>query len=478
MKLLFLLTLFWLPAWAAVAQSSTCSCVQDFDFTVQYIERNLPAAQGTLSPRYARFKRRLRRAISRDAAPQHCVQYLSQYVAFFHDSHTTISGDPTARGPAVKETDSAAVAAFQASPLFRQAERIRLQPPAQRPSLLAIEGRYRTPDSTYLIQIQRSKTSLRDYVGVLVRSRTPLWQPGQVKLELRRNPDGHTFQCYQYQRNHTLQAQPTVWLEQGRLRNTSWQKVEAPPLPAPAPSQAQFRQLDANTAYLRLPSFSSTVTAQLDSLYRLAAPALARSTNLIIDVRDNGGGSDQNVEPLIPFFTSGPFQDDQQEEYFVTADNIQRFAEYLHSLQQDSAQVGAATLQHVRQQLAWLRRAPLGQFVPNPETAGRRFATLAAAKPSRVVILYNQGCSSSCETLLFWAKNSTKTLLVGEPSGGYVGYGNVFSVLTPCLHLQLNSTTLRLPNQVQYEGKGVAPTIRLRPEEDWLAQTMRLLTQR
>lgn len=477
MKLLFFVLLLGLPTWAAQAQAPPCACLTDFDFTVQYVERNLPAAQGTRPPGYARFKRQLRRAVARDPVAAHCLQYLNRYVATFHDSHSDVSGDPAAAGPAVPETDSVAVAAFRASPLFRHTECVRLLPLARPTQVTDLGGRYQTPDSTYTIQLQRSQTPLRDYVGVIVRARTPLWQPGQVKLELRRNPDGRTFSGVQYQRNHTAQVLPPVWLEQGRLRNTSWQQVGSPPLPPPASGQAQFRLLDSTTTYLRLPSFASTGTRQLDSLYRLAAPAIRRHANLIIDVRDNGGGSDQNVEPLIPFFTTGPFADDQLEEYFVTPDNIQRFAEYLHGLQQDSAQVGAATLRHVRQQLAWLQRAPRNQFVPNPETTGRQFTQPAARRPRRVVILYNQGCGSSCETLLFWAQHSAKTQLVGEPSGGYVGYGNVFSVSTPCLHLQLNTTTLRLPNQLPYEGQGVRPSVRLRPDEDWLTQTRRLLAQ-
>jgi hypothetical protein len=479
MKLPLLVTLLWLSLSSVAAQTTPCACAQDFDFTSQYLEQNLPAFHEAVTPKtqpaYTQFKQQLRRALIADPVPAHCLRYLMRYVSFFHDSHTDIS-DGSPSGPPVKETDAAAVAAFQASPLFQLTERIRLLP-LNHVSGQTIEGRYRTPDSTYTIQIQRNKTPLRDYVGVIVASRTPLWQPGQVKLELQRNPDGRTFHCYQYQRNHTLQAQPVVWLDYGRLRNTTWQKVEAPALPPPAAAQAHFQQLDATTAYLRIPSFSSTWTSRLDSLYRHAQPAIDQSQNLIIDVRDNGGGSDQNVEPLIPFFTSGPFADDQQEEYYVTPANIQRFTEYLHTLQQDSAHVGATTLQHTRQKLAWLRQAPLYQFVPDPVTTGRRFTNPARANPQRIVILYNQGCSSACETLLFWAKKSTKTTLVGEPSGGYVGYGNVFSVRTPCRQFQLNATTLRLPNQLQYEGKGVRPTVRLRPEEDWLAQTRRLLQQ-
>ena len=362
---------------------------------------------------------------------------------------------------------------FQASAAYQHTELVRLTPARAQP-LGAIEGRYQTTDSTYQIQIQPARTRFRDFVGVIVHSRTPLWTVGQVKLELQQLPNGAGYRLIQYNRNHSVSYLGDIRQEQGYLRGTSWQKMGVPAAPRQGAVPLAYRPLTTATAYLRIPSFNGGLHAQLDSVYRLVAAAPPQ--NLLIDVRGNGGGSDGNVAGLVPFLYTAPFQDDQREEYYVTPDNVQRFADYYRGMQRDSAGYGAEALQHFRTTLRWLQQAPSGQFLANPTATLRNF-TGVATRPERVVILVDRGCASSCETLLFWAKHSTKTTLAGENSGGYVGYGNVFSVPTPCLGFVLTSTTLRLPNQVPYEAVGVAPDVSFKREEDWLLQAQRLLEQ-
>lgn len=470
-----LITLLLLSGQQGAAQAvppKNCGCVQDFDFVVSYLERNLPAYQRDVTPpsrpAYERLKRRLRRAAGTVKRESECLLVLVSYVEFFQDQHTDISG---AARPGVSDQDSAAVRRFRASTLYQQTETVRVEPARPR-SLSAIEGHYQTSDSTYQIQIQPSHTRFRDYVGVIVKSRTPLWRVGQVKLELQRQPAAGHYRLIQYNRNHSASYLGEVRQEQGYLRGSSWQKMGLKLSPRPPAGQPSYRALTAATAYLRLPSFNGSLQARLDSVYRRVAATAPQ--NLIIDVRGNGGGSDDNVLPLVPLLYTAPFQDDQREEYYVTPDNVARFAEYYRGMQRDSAEYGAAALQHVRATLRWLARAPAGQFLADPTVTLNTF-TGTVRGPQRVVILYDRGCASSCETLLFWAKHSTKTTLAGENSGGFVGYGNVFSLPTPCLAFTLSSTTLRLPNQVPYEAVGVAPDVRLASGEDWLIQALRLV---
>ena len=475
MKYHLLLLALSLLARISVAQSTACGCAQDFDFVVSYLERNLPAYRHDVTARnqlsYTRFKQEWRRNAVQATSERQCLPILDAYVEFFRDQHTSISGPD---GPNVNPQDTAAVARFRRSAAYQDAEMVRLAKQQQQP-LTAIEGQYQTTDSTYVIQIQPARTKFRDYVGVLVASRTPLWAVGQVKLELKRKPNKQGYRVIQYQRNHAPTILDDVQLVQGHLTGTSWRKVGAPAqLPGPE-SYPVFRQLTAATAYLRIPSFGGQRQAQLESVYRQVKAGSLQGKNLLIDVRGNGGGSDDNVEPLLPLLLTSAFQDDLLEEYYVTPDNIARLTEYYRGMQKDSGNYGAAALTKIRATLRWLRQAPPGQFLADPAVAHRTFAAPPTTGPARVAILYDRGCASSCETLLFWARHSTKTLLLGENSGGYVGYGNIFTIPTPCYQFQLSSTTLRLPNQLAYEVTGVPPAIRLTPDEDWLTQAVRIV---
>lgn len=474
LSLCLVLLLYTRPSAAQPAGVPDCGCAQDLDFVVRYLERNLPAYPHDVTPQtrpaYERLKRRLRREATQRTTPTRCLPVLVAYVEFFRDQHTTIA--PGSTGATVNDKDSLAVRQFRASAGYQHAETVRLQSARSHP-LTAIEGRYQTTDSTYQIQIQPAHTLFRDYVGVIVQSRTPLWTVGQVKLELQRLPTGG-YRIIQYNRNHSASYLGDIRQEQGYLRGTSWQKLAVPAAPPPVRASLSYRPLTAGTGYLRIPSFNGGLHAQLDSVYRLVAAAPPQ--NLLIDVRGNGGGPDGNVVGLVPFLYTAPFQDDQREEYYATPDNVQRFADYYHRTQRDSAGYGAAALWRLRTTLRWLQQAPPGHFLANP-TATLKTFTGVNKRPERVVILYDRGCASSCETLLFWAKHSTKTTLAGENSAGYVGYGNVFSVPTPCLGFELTSTTLRLPNQVPYEAVGVTPDVSLKQDQDWLMRAQRLLEQ-
>ncbi|MCB2409124.1 S41 family peptidase [Hymenobacter lucidus] len=458
-------------------QQPGCGCAQDFSFTVQYLERNLPGFAHTVPPtrrrQYAAFKQQLGRAVAAQPSRLACLKYLTTYVEYFRDSHTSIS----TAGPTVPEDDRAAVARFLASPDFTVSGTLRVD--SSRRNAAAsdpLEGYYQAADGTYRVYLTRSKTSRRDYAGVIVAARTRLWRPGQIKFELRRNPDA-TYQAYQYQRNHSVYYVPVVRFAQGRLLGLGWHK-QTPNQPAPPPAgpTADFRMLaGTEVAYLRLPSFAGEQWAQLDSLYRAVAPRILRSKYLIIDVRDNPGGADRNVTPLLPFFYARPIKETQAEEYYVTADNLRRYEEYLRRLQADSARYGSDAVWSFRQKLTWLKQVPLNSFVLNPQSTQKTYTLTASLLPLKVAVLYNRGCASACETLLFWARQPSKAVLVGENSAGFVGYGNSLPVTTPCQGFVLNVSTLRFKNQLAYEETGVAPHIRLRDNEDWLAQTLRIL---
>ncbi|TGE15809.1 S41 family peptidase [Hymenobacter elongatus] len=463
---------------AGVSRAQNCGCVQDLDFTVRYLEKNMPGFADNVTPAnrktYENFKRTIRQAAATNPPQNICLKYLTTYVEYFRDSHTTIG----ANSKGVDEQKPEEIARFLASPEYKATEIVRLDTTRRATAATdPLEGYYQTPDGTYRVYLAKSKTKFRDYAAVIVASRTPLWRPGQVKFELRRTTSASTFEAYQYQRNHSLYYVPNVRYLQGQLRGLNWLKTsETNPFPPPAGNRLEFKIIATDTvAYLRIPSFSGEQFTRLDSLYRAITPQIQRTKYLIIDVRDNGGGSDRNVAPLLPFFYAQPIQETQIEEYYVTADNLRRYEEYLRQMQADSVRYGSTAIWSFKEKVAWMRRAPLNSFITNPHSENKTYTMEPATLPAKVAILYNRGCASSCETLLIWAKQPSKAVLVGENSGGYVAYGNVLPVQTPCYNFTLNVTTMRLKNQLAYEAIGIEPAVHLRDDQDWLQQTIQIL---
>ena len=70
---------------------------------------------------------------------------------------------------------------------------------------------------------------------------------------------------------------------------------------------------------------------------------------------------------------------------------------------------------------------------------------------------------------------SDKTIIVGENSGGYVGYGEIGSVLTPNFNFELGATMTRYNKQRAYEAEGIPPDYYLSNDEDWVKQTLKIL---
>lgn len=471
MRLNLFLAALLLPIIALNAQN--CACTDDLNYVISYYETNLPGFKDNVTERnqadYDAMKKRLLENAQQVSDKSECFKVLTYYVEFFKDNHSHISME----NPAVNDRDPESVKAFLNSPLFLHREKINLGQVEQKP-LEDIEGIYQTVDSVYTIAIIPSKKGLRDYAGVILESRTPLWVPGQVKMELIRK-GANTFEAFIYLRNHSLDFKPKMELSEGRLGD-NWFKTslkERHSFNLSSSGELEFREIDAETNYMRIPSFSGHLTAKMDAFYNKYDSLVRSKPYLIIDVRDNGGGSDRNVSPLLPYIYTNPFKDDVVDIY-VTKDNIAVFETWYEGMRRDTINFDPASTRYMGHEIEKMKKMPQQSFMRRGSNSRVKLKK-SLAKPSKIAIIVNKNCASSCETLLFWAKESKKTILVGENSGGYVGYGEIGGVKTPCYNFTLGCTMTRYRKQRQFEVVGIAPDYRLDNHSDWIAQTLKLI---
>ncbi|HYC30125.1 MAG TPA: S41 family peptidase, partial [Chitinophagaceae bacterium] len=304
-----------------VVNAQTCDCQQELNFVRQHMEKNHPGFNSDIKdpnqPAYKAFVQSLEQKIAADKSGKHCIAYLKQYMFYLKDHHINIYGSSVN----VREDSSAAVEAFLTSPAFTSTERIQVDS-AQLKDLSGLEGIYSTPDGTYTIAVIKSPNETRDYAGVILSSKSKLWETGQVKLELKQLNDS-VLQVYTYLRNHSLNYD--------EVRGTDlpgWQKQ----LPAGSTNGSEqlsrdiftFKLLDSNTAYIAIRSFAGGYATLLDSAYKAVMPEIKKRRNLIIDVRNNGGGSDLNYKALMPFIYTDPIVGDVVD-YYATPDNIKAY---------------------------------------------------------------------------------------------------------------------------------------------------------
>lgn len=462
--------------------SQNCDCRSEFLGVKAYMEKNHPGFNSDIKtpeePSYKKFTDELLSQVENDKTGKYCLVYLKRYIRFLKDHHSNFEGFTR---PPVNESNPDSLKAFLASPFFRNTERMTIDSAAIVKSLRnsdpnGIEGVYITPDTVYTIAVFKNSNTLRDYAGVVLASRTKTWQPGQVKMEILKKPDGG-YEILSYLRNHGLNYQewypPT-----NNFSLPGWRKI----VPAAVVTNSakisndliSFKLLDSQTSMVSIRSFSGQFSRELDSAYKKIIPEIKKYPSLIIDVRNNGGGSDNNYGALMPLLYTDTIRNDFVE-LFYTEDNLKAYEKMRDEAKANPQQYGKNGYLSWEYRINQMKQNTPGSFFPI--SAQNSFSTykINNGNPVKIAILYNRNCASSCEQLLLDAAFSKKVKLVGENSGGYIAYGNVMSVKTPCGN-NLYWTTTRKNNDRKYEFVGIEPHVKIPASEtDWVEYTRRLL---
>ena len=470
--------LFILAAQSLISYSQNCNCRDEFNFIKDHIEKNHGGFNKKIKspdePAYKKFTDELEKEIAGLQDSRYCISYLKKYILYLQDHHSNIT---PATGNQVREDSAAAVEAFLKSPAYLNTEIIKTDSAIiakrfQKEKKNSFEGIYQTSDKTYTVALLKNKTRRRDYAAVILHSKTPLWKKGQVKFELKQLNDS-LFEIFVALRNHSLNYEQ-LYLKNGQLQLAGWYKPNE--LIKPVQSNIdneliKFTILDSSTALLSIRSFDAALYSKLDSAYKKIIPQIKKYPRLIIDVRNNGGGSDWSYNALMPLIYTDPFESDVVE-YYSTPDNMKAYQDCNERLQKNNPpgrpvfSAGIAAMKKANPYTF----VPMGNGNPVKVVYGKN-----EGYPGKIAVLYNRFCASSCESLLFEVMHSSKTIMVGENSGGYTGYGNVMNITTPCGN-QLSWTTTVYRNQWKYEFVGIPPQYRINEDEkDWVDYTRRLL---
>lgn len=474
MKLLF--TIIFLLLTQIVFSQSDCTCEKELSFVINYYENNLASFGDNVNDdnkkAYENFKKALNKEAKTIKNATNCFRVLTYYVEFFKDNHSSIR----MRSKNVDENNEEEVKQFLESDLYKSREVYKLKKEdfKQYP-IEDIRGVYNLGEF-YKIAIIPNKTPFRDYIGVILESKSKLWKKGQVKVEIKKVGKNH-YEAFSYLRNHSLRFSGRYKLKSGILGDT-WVKTikrDAHNYSIIDDNSFNFTMLNDTIAYLRIPSFSGSQTAKIDSLYKVADKKIRQTPYLIIDVRNNGGGSDMNVSPLLPYIYTNPIKGDRVE-LLVTKDNLKLWKKWQAAWKKDTINYSDEQRNWINKEVSRMEKAKPNTWILRSKANKHRMKDVAKY-PKSVAIIQNQYCGSSCETLLFWAKQSKKTILVGENSGGLVGYGENGGLNTPCFNYILTCTMTRYKEQRKYEAEGIAPDYHLNYTSDWIEQSIKILSE-
>jgi C-terminal processing protease CtpA/Prc len=223
-----------------------------------------------------------------------------------------------------------------------------------------------------------------------------------------------------------------------------------------------MKPLSPDTLWLRIPDFDDRRAKPLKDILDANAAALASTANLVIDLRNNGGGADFVYGPLTPLLYSRPVYS-VMVEMRASEDNIA-----LLKVAADGIRTQAPGV--ARQMDSFIERmaVALGTFVPAGDQIlfVKRLDTVMPF-PKRVAVLVDNAASTG-EQFLLEARQSRKVTLFGkENSAGVLDFSNTVDMPTPSGRYRVfwaTSRSLRLPGD-PVDPDGIAPDIRIPADE-------------
>jgi hypothetical protein len=230
---------------------------------------------------------------------------------------------------------------------------------------------------------------------------------------------------------------------------------------APREDGPKFQILSRKTILLTLKSFNPQNRAPLIALLKRNHAALAKHSNWIIDVRGNGGGSDSAYDPVLAWLLPDETIS-VGAMWLATPANLVGHRNFCATFAPGDSECE----KELNETIARTRNAPTGSLVPQDDKGSISFVRqepLEPRRPSRVAILIDGGCGSSCEEFLLAARQSFNVKLIGRRSCGSLDFSNLRPFTLPSgerLLWYATSRSSRIPD-LPVDLAGIPPDIYL-----------------
>lgn len=194
-----------------------------------------------------------------------------------------------------------------------------------------------------------------------------------------------------------------------------------------------LEELNPNTLCFRIPSFNIKHKAAIDSVITVNKDKILKTKNLIIDIRNGTGGTNNSYQSLLPFLYTNPVRIPGME-FLSTKLNNRNLKDVMSSPQFKSFDEKAQ--QDISEMYEKLQ-SRLGEFVLIDKEINIQTQDTIYEYPKNIGIIINHQNVSADEGFLLEAKQSKKVKLFGTTTFGAFDISNVLSVVSPCKEYQL-----------------------------------------
>jgi hypothetical protein len=470
-----LVTLFLLLLLPITLLAQKCNCRREMKFLEDKVEHNLPSYQDQVVSQkrdalYLEHKKNCNTIADSITDSAQCIYLTAKYLSFFRDEHLAVNYKENLH--TFDESDAEATSKF-----YAKERKYNMPPPSKK--LKGPEGFWRTKDNKMVVRVVKNASPLWDYAGFIISGDKKYWSRGQLKFSLKQL-DKNKYESIYLTATRRPRVVTAIFkdtsLSFGRM--TEFKRIADPDnLPAPVKSKSlssefEFSELSDQTNYLHIPDLSHDLYPFIDSFVAANRDNIITKPNLIIDIRENGGGSDRSFQALIPLIMSSKiFVDPIAASIFASADVQTFYKENIYKYCSSRADTLSADslLAQLRQ---YNNKFTLAKFEDHNLDTFFQY-------PLRVAILMDRWCASSTEGFILNIKQSDKVLLCGENTWGMCTYGELREVPMPCLPIVIDMPCKKMlmRDGADYESTGIAPQLRLddQPKDEWIKLTQQRL---
>lgn len=479
-KISFLITLLS----QIVIYGQNCDCTSSFEWVKETFEENDAGFQFVIDKKgesaYEQHSRTIKEEVSKLENSDDCVEAINEWLAFFRSGHISFERINNMQSQSVTESSNEEII-----DAYKDWQKLEVDLDEFKKYLMKkvqhdFEGIWVT--GSYTIGIKKEGD---EHLGFIIEADGVYWTEGQVKFKINKD-----LSSTYYMRDHSVRNIKSVkllgnsYLEIGTITlkriapgTTSEPEIERY-FKAISAENPYFEKINTETVLLRIPRFWGPVKNKIDSVIRVNKKTILSSPNLIIDLRNNGGGSDRNYNELLPILYTNPIRKIGLE-FLSTPLNNQRMLDFINMDEYGFDEEGKKWAQKSYDTLS----KHIGEFVNlDDEVVSETTFDTVFEYPKNIGIIINEGNGSTTEQFLLAAKQSKKVKLFGTTTLGVLDISNMYFVKSPCKNYQLGyslSKSLRIP-EMTIDEKGIQPDYFINkeiPKYEWIKFVTEILNE-
>ncbi len=478
------ITILILLIFSITIYGQDCDCKSNFEWAKKTFEENDAGFQFAIDNKgksaYEQHNKIFAEKISELNNSVECTQAIYEWMTFFRSGHIAIRRINQEQSQSDNKQSNQGIIDS-----YRDWEKIEVDLEKFQEQLLkknenGFEGVW--VSEPYKIGIKKVGN---EYLGFIIEADGIYWTKGQVKLRIKED-----LSSTYYMRDHSAQNFETAkllgnnYLEMGFITlERIFPKTKTEPqieryFKAISAENPYFEKVNANTVLLRIPRFSGSEKSKIDSVINSNKETILKTENLIVDLRNNGGGSDGSFQELLPILYTNPIRT-VGVEMLSTPLNNQRMLDFINKDEYGFDEEGKKWAQESYDKLS----KHIGKFVmlneyPITETT---FDTIHQF-PKNIGIIINENNGSTTEQFLLAAKQSKKVKLFGTTTTGVLDISNMYFVKSPCEEFELGyslSKSMRIP-EMTIDDKGIQPDYYIDkeiPKYEWIKYVTDILNE-